>query len=241
METIFDALTVSDAAAPEDEEVDHEYQFVPHVTRALRRKMTLGADYHGVNITRAKGLEVTQYTADGTARSRAQLNGDVFAMYDDNGTPRLYFDPETGRYKFVGDLDISGGSINMSGGTINWGENNPADGSGISASQARTIINEVLVSSPTIIGGAYWSYDENTKLDLLDADETEFGIGSGMILYRSGGGMPIFSVSSTVLVTEFRGYNRNEFLKVDALQARPQGKWNFSEADQVTGLYLRFS
>lgn len=141
---------------------------------------------------------------------------------------------------------ISADRINLTG-AITWSDLGSEvqttinSAGGISASQCRTIINDELVSSPNIIGGMYWSSDQNTNLDLLDQDETALGFGSGMILYRNNGGMPIFSVSSTVLVTEFRGFNNNEFLKVDSTSARPQGKWNFIEADEVTGLYLRFS
>lgn len=163
IETTFDALMTSDVSAPADEEVDHEYHYVTPTNRALKRKVTLGASYHGVSINQTNGLEVTQYDADGTARSRAKLNGDVFAMYDDSGTARLYFDPETGRYKFVGDLDISGGSINMSGGSINWGfgpngqNNNPASGK-LDADDLpdylhSTYIDETKIMSPTIVGG----------------------------------------------------------------------------------------
>ena len=164
IETTFDALMTSNVAAPADEEVDHEYHYVTPTNRALKRKVTLGASYHGVSINQTNGLEVTQYDADGTARSRAKLNGDVFAMYDDNGTARLYFDPETGRYKFVGDLDISGGNINMSGGSITWGENKPE--SGISSGQAKTLITEELVSSPTIAGGQFMDLAQKSWLEM---------------------------------------------------------------------------
>ena len=237
--TTFDAMCTSDIESPADEEIDHEYPYLSPEDRALKRKVTLGESYYGTRITRAKGIESIRIDADGNELARAVFNADELAFYAGNERA-LYFDIETKRYMYVGDIYVKG-NINMSEGTITWGKNNPADGSGISASEARTIISEELVSSPTIIGGAYWSHDENTKLDLLDVNETELGFGSGMILYRNGGGMPIFSVAATVLVTEFRGYNNNEFLKVDASRTRPQGKWNFSEADEVTGLYLRFS
>lgn len=148
-ETSFDALMVSDAAAPADEEVDHEYPHVPAVDRALKRKVTLGAAYHGVSITRANGIEVTQYDAEGNAQSRAKLNGDVFALYDDGGTARVYFDPETGRYKFVGDLDITGGNINLSGGSIIWGDNKPMMEEDYDYLHS-TYIGPTIIRSPTI-------------------------------------------------------------------------------------------
>jgi hypothetical protein len=88
-----------------------------------------------------------------------------------------------------------------------------------------------IFTAPMIVGGNYWSDDENTKLDLLSADETEVGIGAGMILYRNGGGMPIFAASSTVLTTNLYGFNNHEFLRVDSSAARPVGTWNFAGAD----------
>ena len=86
-ETSFDALMVSDAAAPADEEVDHEYPHVPAVDRALRRKVTLGADYFGSRITRKSGLQVVKHDADGSEIKRATFNADVLEMCDEDGTP----------------------------------------------------------------------------------------------------------------------------------------------------------
>lgn len=156
-DTTFDALMVSDIAAPADEEIDHELPYETQVQRTLKRKMTLGQNYFGVQVTRYKGLEIVKTDEDGNEINRATFNTDVLAMYDDNGVARIYFDPATGRYKFVGDLDISGGSINMDGGSINWGDNLPD--TGISASQARTIITQELVKSPTIAGGKFYAED----------------------------------------------------------------------------------
>lgn len=173
-ETSFDALMVSDAAAPADEEVDHEYPHLSATDRALKRKVTLGAAYHGVSITRANGIEVTRYDAEGNAQSRAKLNGDVFAMYDDDGTARIYFDTETGRYKFYGDLDISGGSINLSGGSIKWGGNNPAAGKldedDLPDYLHRTYIDETTVKSPTIVGGTIRATDDSKYYAEMQAD-----------------------------------------------------------------------
>lgn len=146
-----------DIEAPGEEELEDDDQCEGYLAREVKRKVTLGANYHGASITRANGIEVTQYEADGTPKSRAKLNGDVFAMYDDSGTARIYFDPETGRYKFVGDLDISGGSINMSGGSIQWGENNPAkdklDKDDLPGYIQKTYIDETKIYSPSIYGG----------------------------------------------------------------------------------------
>lgn len=110
-ETSFDALMVSDAAAPADEEVDHEYPYVPPTDRALKRKVTLGADYFGTRITRKSGLQVVKYDADGNEIKRATFNADVLEMCDEDGTPCVYFDTEKKKFCFVGDLDVSGGIL----------------------------------------------------------------------------------------------------------------------------------
>lgn len=110
-ETSFDALMVSDAAAPADEEVDHEYPYVPPTDRALKRKVTLGADYFGSRITRKSGLQIVKHDADGREIKRATFNADVLEMCDEDGTPCVYFDTEEKKFRFVGDLDVSGGVL----------------------------------------------------------------------------------------------------------------------------------
>ena len=194
IESTFDAFMLSDVAAPADEEVDHEYHFEPPVNRALRRKVTLGADYHGVSVTRAEGLVVTQYDDEGMPHSRAQLNGDIFAMYDDRGVARLYFDPETGRYKFVGDLDISGGSINMSGGSIQWGENYPKQDTDLPEYLHSTYIDETMIYSPSIYGGSFYATDGSD----LYAKMSE----SAFELLRDGDDVPRASLSADVNMVE---------------------------------------
>lgn len=190
--TTFDALCASDISAPGDEEVDHEYPYELPANRELKRKVTLGRDYFGARISRAKGLEITKTAADGTQKSRAIFNSDVFAMYNDDGAEALYFDSNAGKFKFTGLLNVAdnfivdkdgnltiNGNINLSGGTITWGDNKPE--SGISASRARTIVSEELVQSPVIDGDNVIS---RTAFHLVPfgtdsaGDEVEFPCGS---------------------------------------------------------------
>lgn len=183
---VFDALCVADISAPSDEEVDHEYPYESRTTREMKRKVTLGKDYFGAKISKANGLEIFKTAVDGTKKSRAVFNSDVLAMYNDDGAEALYFDSNAGKFKFRGDVIVTGGSmninnnfivdekgnltingnINLSGGSITWGKNNPADGSGISANQARTIISEELVSSPNIAGGRFLDIDQNNWVEM---------------------------------------------------------------------------
>lgn len=148
VDTTFDAMCASDIAAPSDEEIDHEYPYLTKQQREMNRKVTLGADYYGTRITRKNGIEVVTTGADGSEKARVVLNSDILAFYNDDGEEALYFDAEAGKYRFQGDVNITGGTlninnnfivtedgsvfingnINLSGGLIEWGGNNPAAG-----------------------------------------------------------------------------------------------------------------
>ena len=137
-ETTFNALMISDVAAPADEEIDHELPYESAIERTLHRKLTLGASYYGTSITRARGLEITRTNPDGSTGSRALLNSDVFALYDDDGREALYFDVNEGKFKFTGILNVANnflvdkngnvtikGNLNLSDGSLFWGDNFP--------------------------------------------------------------------------------------------------------------------
>ena len=146
--TTFGAMCASNLAAPSEEEVDNEYPFQTKQQRELARRVTLGRQYYGTRITRQNGLEVVKTTEDGTESARVRLNSDVLAFYDSDGQEALYFDPVAGKYRFRGDVDILGGTmnvnnnfivdadgnltingnINLSNGTITWGTNEPLKG-----------------------------------------------------------------------------------------------------------------
>ena len=189
VDVYFGAMMYADISAPSDEEVDHEYPYESRNSREMKRKVTLGKDYFGAKISKANGLEITKTDTDGIQKSRAVFNSDVFAMYDDDGSEALYFDSNAGKFKFRGTIEVTAGSmninnnfivdeegnltingnINLSGGSITWGKNDPADGVGISASQARTIINDELVSSPNIAGGKFWDIELENWIEMGEA------------------------------------------------------------------------
>lgn len=239
-ETTFNALMVSDIAAPADEEIDHEMPYESRMQLEMKRKMTLGRSYYGTRVTKANGLEVIKTDADGRERSRAMFNADVLAMFDDLGRERLFFNSETGRFKFVGDLDISdGGNINMDGGVIQWGDNNPAAGK-ISASQAKTIISEELVASPTIAGGSFRDLGQLNRLEMGNSEDGKVAYINH--LYNG------YSESDPVLVmgyTNPTGANPQwvlaPFFDISLTYMERNGtmyatgKWDFSQAE-VTGL-----
>jgi hypothetical protein len=99
-----------------------------------------GKNYYGVKITADDGLNIAR--ADGTAN--VQLNADEFAMQAVDGEGRMqnriYFDPATGDYKFVGNVSINGGEINI-------GDNFRVDQQG----------NAYLAGDATIYGGKYYA------------------------------------------------------------------------------------
>ena len=144
IDTTFDAMCAADIGAPGEEEIDHEYPYLSPVQREMARRVTLGTSYYGTRISRKNGLEITRGDG-GTEKSRVILNSDLLAFYNDDGSEALYFDSGAGKFRFQGDVAITGGTmninnnfivdkrgnltlngnINMSGGTITWGGSSP--------------------------------------------------------------------------------------------------------------------
>lgn len=255
IDTGFDAMCAADAAAPADKEIDHEYPYQSQAQRELARKVTLGASYFGTRITRRNGLEIVKTDGE-TEKSRVILNSDLMAFYNDDGTEALYFDTNAGKFRFAGDVAITGGTmninnnfvvdaqgnlsingnINLSGGTITWGGNKPS--SGISESRCKTIISEELVSSPNIAGGKFWDINQTTCLTM----ETDSGAGSTYSYMKvQGAGRDLITVQARVSNSSGSG-------SVDFLSDYPfelTGEWDFSSAtvsglsvDTVDGSYV---
>ncbi|MBQ2995931.1 MAG: hypothetical protein IJE22_01670 [Oscillibacter sp.] len=138
IDTTFDAMCAADIGAPADEEIDHECPYTSPMERKLGRKVSLGKTYHGTTIDRKHGIRIVRTAADGTEQNRALLNSDTLAFYDAEGNPAIYFDAAAGRYRFYGDVNVTGGSININdqflvdeqgnvvmSGTISWGNSSP--------------------------------------------------------------------------------------------------------------------
>lgn len=129
---------------------------------------------------------------------------------------------------------IETGSLHLTG-IITWDDldsnvQGNINNRGISAARARTIITEELVSSPNIQGANYWSADENTWMNLLDATETSVGIGGGIEVEASG--VTIFSaIRDALLNAKLTAYN-TAFLQVTSTgKIYPLGSWDFQFAD----------
>lgn len=145
LDATFNSLYLSNVSAPADEEVDHEYPYISPMERKLARKVTLGKDYFGVRVSKASGLEITKTDVNGNKKSRAIFNSDTIAMYNDDGSEALYFDVNAGKFKFAGDVAVTGGTmninnnfvvdeqgnvwmngnVNLSDGNITWGNYGP--------------------------------------------------------------------------------------------------------------------
>lgn len=260
-----DGFGFPDLEAPGEEELEEEFPHPGFLTQQVKNKVTLGASYYGTTITRAKGLEIAKTNADGTTGSRAVLNSDVFALYDDDGREALYFDTNAGKFKFRGDVHVTSGSmninnkfivyengnvaingnINLSGGTITWGKNDPADGTGISDEECRTIIGEEMIASPNIAGGKFWDIDQTTRLEMglagaktayLNHFASVYGSDPVCVMGYIGTGIypswVIAPFGRFALEFQYRGGNYP--------YTYAAGTWDFSNAT-ATGLYLRFS
>ena len=99
-------------SAPADEEVDYEYHYETPTERKLNRTVALGDSYYGFRVTRENGIEVVNIV-NGTETTRMILNSSVQAFYNADGQEALYFDAEAGEYRFVGDVTVLSGSLNI--------------------------------------------------------------------------------------------------------------------------------
>lgn len=223
METDFNALMVSYVAAPADDEVDHEYPYLTPTNRALRRKVTLGANYYGTRITRKNGLEIVKTAADGTEKSRVILNADLLAFYNDDGEEALYFDAEAGKFKFRGLLNVSDNFIvNDKGDVTIKGSLNMETGT---------------ITGPKIAGGKIMDLQQQTYLQMgSDA-------GAGTIYGYLNMFVPAYD-SVSPMFSAYCRYNQTSGVKGIALRATgkdflvvdgsgvvfPTGEWDFSAA-----------
>lgn len=130
----FDAMGLCDVSAPGEKEIDHEYPYIDPTTRELKRRVKLGQKYQGVSITRRDGLTIVEVQEDGGEGAKVVLNSKELSFYDAGGGRVLYFDPTSGTYKFLGELNVNdkfvvdrNGNVTLAGniymtGDITWGK-----------------------------------------------------------------------------------------------------------------------
>ena len=134
-------------SAPPEDEIDSEYPYENHeMRRQFDRAVKVGESYYGVTIDRQNGIEIISTDGQSTT-TRAVLNSDEMAFYNADGTEALYFDPGSGKYKFVGDLQITGGSFNINNKFIVDTQGNLETAGSVTLTG-----NDVHIYSPEIIG-----------------------------------------------------------------------------------------
>jgi hypothetical protein len=109
----FSPLFTADVETPWEQEVQHNYPYEGSYKKEIKQKVALGKDYYGTRITRQHGLEVVRTDSQGNESAFVRLNSDVLAFYDATGQEALYFDAVAGKYRFRGDVEITGGTINV--------------------------------------------------------------------------------------------------------------------------------
>lgn len=156
----FDGAYAPTISAPADEEVDYEYRYESETQRQLNRKATLGENYYGFKVTRENGIEVVNIV-DGVETTRMILNSSTQAFYNANGDVALYFDAEAGQYKFVGDVTVLSGSLNINNNFIVDRDGNVTTNGNVTLQGANTTI-----TSPNVYGGKYYNSAGDAHLEI---------------------------------------------------------------------------
>ena len=139
LDVTFGGAYLPDISSPADEEVDYEYHYESKTERELERRVKLGESYFGFKTSRENGIEVVNIV-DGVETTRMILNSNVQAFYNANGDEALYFDPVAGKYKFVGDVTVTGGSLNINNNFIVDVNGNVTTNGNVTLQGANTVI-----------------------------------------------------------------------------------------------------
>lgn len=104
-----DGLYTADIAAPQNEEIDHEYHFETPTQRELGRRVIIGGNYYGVRISRSQGIVVEHYDAHGDPTGgKVIINTNGMWVTDNASNEKLNFDFSAGEFDFNGNLDATG-------------------------------------------------------------------------------------------------------------------------------------
>ena len=201
--------------APADEEVDYEYHYESQTDRKLSRKVSLGDSYYGFKVTRDNGIEVVNIV-DGNETTRMILNSSIQAFYNANGDEALYFDAEAGQYKFVGDVTVLSGSLNINNNFIVDVDGNVTTNGSVTLQGPDTVI-----TSPKIYGGTYYNSTGSARLEI--GGDLEF---FSTITQNT----PLFMIQDAVGTVDLKFYNRSIMTYVDAATpyVNARGEWHFT-------------
>lgn len=142
---------------------------------------------------------------------------------------------------------IEADRLNLTGaitfGDLNSEVQNEINNRGISASRARTIITEELVSSPNIAGGKFWDLDQTTWLEMDTPNNSVAYLHQFASVYSDTD--PICAIgyytngtSDEWVIAPFNNIRLGYSKTYDLMYAN--GDWDFSQAT-VEGLYLKFA
>lgn len=165
--TVFDTACLQDISAPADTEIDHEFPYISESQRKLSRKVSLGTSYYGAKITRNEGLTIERLSDD-QVKAKVVLNADELTFYDESNSKVLFFDIESGTYKFTGTLNVNDnfvvdteGNVKISAGVINIADNFKVDAQG-----------NVYIAGVTTINGAGQTQIKGSSIETDSLDLT---------------------------------------------------------------------
>lgn len=145
---------------------------------------------------------------------------------------------------------LTADQINLSG-AITWNDldsdvkSSINSAGGISASEARTIINSTLVSSPNIAGAKFWDLNQTSWLEVDDPTGNGYG---WMNYYYSeySSSTPVFGMGYVGIPGSYDTFELTAFnygllyFNRAAATTCPMGKWDFTEAT-ISNLHSTFA
>lgn len=87
-------------SAPYESEDEHEYGYTGNYAQDIAHKVQQGQLYYGTRISKKNGLEIVK-TDGNIEKSRAILNSDTLAFYNNDGQESFYFDSTEGTFRLT--------------------------------------------------------------------------------------------------------------------------------------------
>lgn len=171
---VFNALGATDLSAPDDGELEHEYPYKAGETRKVERRIKKVETELNVGLD-AITATVTDHTTQLGQTVRLAANG-ITITNAQGSTLSIDGGQLTANSVTATQIDTTtltvGGNITVVDGTITFNNLNSATQSainnrGISSSEATTLINSTLVSSPNIAGGKYWDINQECFFQMI--------------------------------------------------------------------------
>ncbi len=239
-----------DVSAPGEAELEEEYPSAGPMTQEFNRKIA----QTNSRITKTADEILLEVTGLNNKYTSLSVKVDGVTITDESGTTLIKGSSIQTDTLYVNAANINGtltaDQINLSG-SITWNDLSSGvqstinSAGGISASEARTIINSTLVSSPNIAGAKFWDLNKTSWLEVDDPAGNGYG---WMNYYYSeySPSTPVFGMGYNGIpgsydTFEITAFNRGFFYyNRAAATAVPIGKWDFLEAT-VSNLHATFA